>query len=139
MLQLICSNSTNITNGTSGYSWSIKLIIIIYHFLVLTGYNKIKKISCANGSLAMYVILQKFCFLSHLQAADNNFSISGSPRTLKSNKNAICNRLFGCVSHTKTYPGIFDISVSICIAHQLIDISKFSVCHFHYIIKYNSA
>jgi len=30
------------------------------------------------------------------------------------------------------YPGILNISVSISIAHQSIDILKFIFCHFHY-------
>jgi len=37
--------------------------------------------------------------------------------------------LFGNVSSVTTYPGIFNISLSISIAHQSIDISKFSVSH----------
>jgi len=41
--------------------------------------------------------------------------------------------LFGNVSCNKTYPGIFNISVNTSIAHQSIDIMKFSVCHFHYV------
>jgi len=40
--------------------------------------------------------------------------------------------LFGNFSHAKTYPVILNISPSISIAHQSIDILKFSVCHLHY-------
>jgi len=43
-----------------------------------------------------------------------------------------CYSLFGNVSHAKVYPGVLNISLSISIV-QSIDISKFSVCHFHYI------
>jgi len=43
--------------------------------------------------------------------------------------------LFGNVSCAKTYPGILNISLNISIAHQSIDISKFNVCHLHYIIR----
>jgi len=46
----------------------------------------------------------------------------------------ICYSLFGNVSHAKTYPGILNISLSISVAHQSIDISKVSVYHLHYIM-----
>jgi len=42
--------------------------------------------------------------------------------------------LFGNVSSSKIYPGILNISLSISIAHQSIDILKFSVCHLHQIM-----
>jgi len=44
-----------------------------------------------------------------------------------------------CHFSTKTHPGFFNTSVSISIAHQLIDILKFSVCHFHYIMRVKSS
>jgi len=47
----------------------------------------------------------------------------------KSHKSVMHYSLFGNLSRTKTYPGILNISLSIFIAHQLIDILKFSVCH----------
>ena len=42
------------------------------------------------------------------------------------------------VSIAKTYPSILNnvILVGISIAHQSVDISKFSACHFHYTISY---
>jgi len=57
-----------------------------YYFLVSTGYSKIERISCTqiylgifDASLAMSVTYQKVL----LQATDNNFAISGSPRSEK--------------------------------------------------------
>jgi len=52
--------------------------------------------------------------------------------TSKSHKSATHYSLFGNVSHAKTHPGILNISLSISIANQSIDISKFSVRHLHY-------
>jgi len=80
----------------------------------------------------MSVTFQKFCFVSRSQVTGNNFAISGISR-LKSHKGVTHYSLLGNVSHTKTYPGILNISLSISIVHQSIDISKFSVCHLHYI------
>ena len=79
------------------------------------------------GSLAMSGTIS---FLSHSQATSNNFAISASPR-LRNHKNAMCYNLLGNISHAKTYPGFLNISLSIFIAHQLIHISNFSICHFH--------
>jgi len=87
-----------------------------------------------NGSLAMSVTFQKFHYLSYSRATGNNFTISGSPR-LRSHKITMRYSLFGNVSCTKTYPSILNISLSISIAHQSINVSKFSVCHFHYIMR----
>ena len=50
----------------------------------------------------------------------------------RSHKSVTRYSLFGNLSRAKTYPGILNISLSISIAHQLIDILKFNVCHFHY-------
>jgi len=50
----------------------------------------------------------------------------------RSHKSTTRYSLFGNLSRTKTYPGIFNISLSISIAHQLTYISRFSVCHLHY-------
>jgi len=94
------------------------------------GHSKIERISCylgmLNGSLAMSVTFQKFSFLSCSLSTGNNFTISCIARS-RSHKSVMCYSLFSNVKP-------INMSVSISIAHQLIDISKFSFCHFHYIM-----
>jgi len=96
-----------------------------------------------NGSLAMSVTFQKFRFLSCSQATGNNFTISGSPRS-RSHTSMMCYSLLGNVCCAKTCSGIFNIPVSISIAHQSIDALKYNFCHFHYnaclkVIKFASS
>jgi len=70
----------------------------------------------------MSVTFQKFGSLVCSWATNNTFTISDSVMRYS---------LFGNVSHAETDPGILNVSVSISIAHQLIDTSKFNVCHFY--------
>jgi len=66
-----------------------------------------------NELLAMSTTFQKFCFLRCLRAKGNNFAILGChAKTLKAIK---VPQPVGNASHAKTYPGIFNISVSISI------------------------
>jgi len=58
-----------------------------------------------------------------------SFQAAHHPR---SHKSAMHYSLFGNLSHAKTYPGILNISLGTSIAHQLLDILKFSICHLHY-------
>jgi len=82
-----------------------------------------------NGSLAMSVTFQNFVS-KPLTSYRQQFASSGSPRL-----SAMHYSLFGNVYYTKTYQSILNISLSISIVHQLLDILNFSVYHFHYIMQ----
>ena len=105
-----------------------------YYFLKL-GYSKIESIfyvktylGILNASLARSVISQKFRFLTRLWTTDKTFAISGSQRS-RSHKNAMRYSLLGYVSRAKVYPDMLNISLGISIAHQAINISKFSFAY----------
>ena len=108
----------------------------IIFILLFSCFNRLQQIwedilylGILNASLAMSVTYQKFCFLSrHSQATSNIFFTAAHDSW--SHKSVMHYSLFGNVSNAKIYPGILDISVSISIAHQSIDISEFHVCHF---------
>jgi len=87
-----------------------------------------------DWSLAMFVTFQKFCFISCLWATGTilPFQVAQDLRNLKVQcTTAYCLAMFPML---KPIPCILNISVSFSMAHQSIDISKFNISHFCYIM-----